>query len=87
MALSPILCGFALSLRNFTTVVAGPVSLAVILQTGFDTLIEQLLFCCSFFYILDRLCLCVLPVKFSVLNEKFSINFGVDVHNALAKRI
>jgi len=28
-------------------VVAGPVSLAVILQTGFDTLVEQLFICCS----------------------------------------
>jgi len=43
-------------------VVAGPVSLAVILQTGFDTLVEQLFICCSLPKKLEGGCLVVLPV-------------------------
>lgn len=67
--------------------VAGPVSLAVILQTGFDTLVEQLFICCSLLKELVGCSLCVLSVEFSVLFKKFAVDVGVYVHNALAKRI
>ena len=67
--------------------VAGPVSLAVILQTGFDTLVEQLFICCSLPKKLNAGCLGVLPVEFAVLPEKFSVDVGVDVHHALTERI
>jgi hypothetical protein len=68
-------------------VVAGPVSLAVILQTGFDTLVEQLFICCSLPEKLNCGCLDVLPVEFAVLFEKFAVDVGVDVHDTLTESI
>ena len=62
-------------------------SLAVILQTGFDTLVEQLFICCSLLKKLNAGCLGVLPVEFAVLPEKISVDVGVDVHHALTERI
>ena len=46
-ALMLILCGIPLLYKPLQRLVASPVSLAVILQTGFDTLVEQLFICCS----------------------------------------
>ena len=61
--------------------VAGPVSLAVILQTGFDTLVKQLFICCSLPKKLEGVCLGVLSVEFAVLPEKFAVDAGVYVHH------
>ena len=67
--------------------VAGPVSLAVILQTGFDTLVEQLFICCSLPKKLNGCFLKLLPVEFAVLPENFSVDVDVDVHHALTERV
>ena len=82
------LCGTPADYERFTArCVTGPVSLAVILQTGFDTLVEQLFICCSSPEKLDAVCCCVSPVEFAVLPEKFSVDVGVNVHNAATESI
>ena len=92
MALTPILCGFALYATQLH--ISGSRSSLIsrhitnwVLHFG-GAVVYLLLICLKK---LEGVCLCLslyaLPIEFAVLPEKFSVDVGVYVHHCLTERI